>query len=112
MVLLPASFFARAAAAVWLALCLALLVFAYAQREVHDMPVAFTWLLIALTFPIGLPTAGVVSVLAAWVSESVGLAYSPFLSLLPMWLATVAIGYLQWFVLCPAIARRLLRGRR
>jgi hypothetical protein len=107
MHILPTSQIGRALAALWFASCIALLVFAYVQRGVHDMPVAFTWLLIALTFPIGFPTGAIVGMLMSWAYAKLGLPYLPFADLVPSWLVMVMFGYLQWFVAVPAAIRRL-----
>ena len=103
----PTSRTGRLLAYVWLALCLGLLLFAYLQRQVHDMPQAFTWGLIALTFPIGLPTGAVVGMSMTQAYTHLGLPYSPFWDLLPSWLVMVACGYWQWFIAVPALARKL-----
>jgi hypothetical protein len=90
---------------------LALLVFAFAQQSVHDMPVAFTWLMIFLTFPVGLVGAPLVGVVWSSLARALGFAYQPFVDLLPTWLALVALGYAQWFVVLPAIVRRVGRAK-
>jgi hypothetical protein len=72
----------------------------------HDMPVAFTWLLILLTAPAGFLAMVVAKIT---VSEALGLAYHPFFSVLPLWVAAVFAGYFQWFVVVPWIARPLIR---
>ncbi|MDT9002470.1 hypothetical protein RQP53_24575 [Paucibacter sp. APW11] len=112
MPLIPKTVIGRALALLWLLMCAGLLVFAFVQRDVHDMPVAFTWLMIGLTFPIGLPAAAIVGMLMSQLYAKFGLTYSPFMDLLPDWLAMVSLGYLQWFVVVPSIVRRLSRGER
>ena len=112
MPLIPKSLIARLLALLWLLACSGLLVFAFVQRDVHDMPVAFTWLLIALTFPIGLPVGAIVGMLMSQIYAKSDLPYLPFLDLLPSWLVMVSFGYLQWFVVVPGIGRRLVRGKR
>jgi hypothetical protein len=111
MQIFPTSQIGRALASLWFALCVALLVFAYVQRGVYDMPVAFTWLLIALTFPIGLPTGAIVGMLMSWAYAKLGLPYSPFADLVPSWLVMVLFGYLQWFVVVPVAIRKLFSNR-
>lgn len=108
---IPKTIIGRALTLLWLLACFGLLLFAFVQRGVHDMPVAFTWLLIALTFPIGLPVGAIVGILMSQAYAKLGLPYSPFLDLLPSWLVMVSFGYLQWFVVVPGIGRRLLRGK-
>ena len=109
---LPKTIIGRALALLWLLACFGLLLFAFVQRGVHDMPMAFTSLLIALTFPIGLPVGAIVGIPMSQAYAKFGLPYSPFLDLLPSWLVMVSFGYLQWFVVVPGIGRRLLRGKR
>jgi hypothetical protein len=41
-----------------------------------------------------------------------GLPYSPFIDLLPSWMVMVFFGYLQWFLVVPAILQNHLQGRR
>jgi hypothetical protein len=111
MPLIPKTNFGRTLALLWLLACFGILVFAYVRRDVHDMPVAFTWLLIALTFPIGLPVGAIVGILMSQAYSKFGLPYFPFLDLLPSWLVMVSFGYLQWFVVVPGFGRRFLRGK-
>jgi hypothetical protein len=112
MPLIPRSKLGRALALLWLLPCIALLIFAYVQREIHDMPVAFTWLLIMWTFP-----AGMVVVLPAALSARIltpllsGAQYDPFLESLVSWLLMVPAAYAQWFVVLPTLARRWRRKR-
>jgi hypothetical protein len=105
MRLTPSSSIAKIVAIFWLAACCALLVFAYVQREVHDMPEGFTWLLVMLTFPVGLPVGAIVGITMSSLYKTFGLPYSPFFDLLPSWIVMVTFGYWQWFLL-PSILRR------
>lgn len=107
MIAIPQTTIGRALATLWLASSIAVLVFGFVQREVHDMPVAFAWFLIFLSFPLG--AGAVVAVGVAMGASSV--EYVPFWSEVPLWLAAVVVGYFQWFVLVPAVARRILRRR-
>jgi hypothetical protein len=109
--MIPKTTTGRTLAILWLLCGFGLLVFAYVQQDVHDMPVVLVWLLVFLAFPVGLIAAPVVG--AAWSSmaASVGLVYQPFWHSLPLWLALVGLGYLQWFVLVPNLWQRLSRAR-
>ncbi len=109
MEVLPRTSIGRAIAALWLALCIAVLAFGFVQREIHDMPVAFALLLVFLSFPLG---AGAL-VIVGTVLGSSGINYVSFWSEMPLWLAAVGVGYWQWFILLPALARKFLsrRGR-
>lgn len=107
MPLIPKSNAGRVLASLWLASCFGLLVFAYVQREIHDMPVAFTWLLIFLSFPLCFLAIMVDVKVIEPMLTTAGLSYDPFLSLLPGWIGMVVLGYFQWFVALPTVVRRL-----
>jgi hypothetical protein len=107
--LIPHARLGRVLALLWLLACLALLAFAYLKRAAPDMPQAFTWGLIALSFPIGLPAGAAVGMSMSWAYANAGLPYEPFTDLLPSWLVMVLAGYLQWFVGLPAACRWLRR---
>jgi len=105
--LAPTSTLGRTAATAWVSLCLGVLVFGYVQRSVHDMPVAFTWFMIILSFPLGIP--GVLAAGLGWpgVMNGLGFSYEPFRDELPIWVLAFVLGYWQWFVLLPRALRRL-----
>ena len=103
---------AIAAWVIWFGACLAVLIFAYVQREVHDVGIAFAWLMIILTFPLGYLAAYAIG-LVLWsvysisgASGSAGFEYNAV-----SWVIFVATGHVQWFMLLPALVRRLQRGR-
>jgi hypothetical protein len=110
MALVPRSTGGRAIASIWLLMCSGLLVFAWLQRDIHDMPVAFTWLMIFLTIPIGFPVAMAIGLATSAISKALGIAYDPFWDLVPSWIAFTFAGYLQWFVFVPFVWSKL-RGR-
>ena len=112
MSLIPRSLLGRVLALLWLLPCFGLLAFAYVQRQIHDMPVAFTWLLIAWTFPAGLIVVFPAAVIANALTEALpGAQYNPFLDSVVSWLFMVPAAYVQWFVLLPAVAARWRRKR-
>ncbi|MCX9158568.1 hypothetical protein OPU71_20845 [Niveibacterium sp. 24ML] len=90
-----------------------MLAFSYIQQDIHDMPVAFMWLMILLSFPTGALGAALVGIVWPPLSSFFGFEYQPFLDLLPYWVALAGLGYLQWFVAVPWLFRkvRALRGR-
>ncbi len=110
MSLFPRSAIGRRLAAAWFSAAIGLLLFAWVQRDVPDMPQLFTWGLIALSFPVGLPVGAGVGLLMLQAYRHLGLPYQPFLDLLPSWLLMLGFGYLQWFLLLPALWRRLRRA--
>ena len=104
MILIPKSSIGRFLTALWGLACTAILVLAYIQREVHDMPEAILGLTIILTFPAGL--IGIVA--AGWGSyllpDSGALsAIQQFWTIVPYWSIAVTLGYLQWFVVVPTL---------
>lgn len=111
MKIIPMSFFGRFLAALWLIASLGVLYFAWHQREIHDMPIAFTWLMIFLSFPCGFPAAVLAAVITNQVSALFELPHDPFLSHLPGWLIFTVVGYLQWFVLVPLLWKKVARSR-
>lgn len=76
------------------------------------MPVAFIWFMIFLSFPIGLVVTFLFGLLVSTVGAAIDIPYVPFWHELPLWLAAVAAGYFQWFMLLPALARGALRAWR
>ncbi len=101
----------RMAAIVWLLAAAGLLLFAWQQQHIHDMPEAFVWLMIFLTMPIGFPVIAVVGVATSAIEATFGITYHPFWDLLPVWLFGTASGYFQWFVLLPMFSRKLRAPR-
>ncbi len=110
MALIPTSTIGRVVACTWLLACVGMVVFAWEQQGIHDMPEAFIWLMIFLTFPIGYAVAMVVGVVMSVLPES-SAAYHPFWDLVPMWIALTVAGYFQWFVAIPWLWRKL-RGQQ
>ena len=111
MAVRPGLTVGRIAAIVWLLTASGLLLFAWQQQHVHDMPDAFMWLLIFLTMPIGFPVIALVGVATSAIEASFGITYHPFWNLLPVWLLGTASGYLQWFVLLPTLWRKFRASR-
>lgn len=112
LTLLPSSVVARLLASLWLCFCLAVLVFGYGQQDIHDMPVAFTWLMLLLSFPLGLLGVGLDYLIVEPVASALSLPYHPFFSLLPSWFAMTIAGYFQWFKILPKSVSWLCRALR
>lgn len=98
-------------AALWLGLCLAVLVFGYVQRGIHDMPVGFTWLMIFLSAPLGLLIPFIAGKVAPILLAQTWYVYDPFWDLVPYWIGFVFSGYVQWFILIPAAFRKVFRTK-
>jgi hypothetical protein len=96
---------------VWASACPAILVLAYVQREIHDMPEAVLWLTIFLTFSAGL--IGII--VAGWISYVFPDSGGPspiqhFWAVVPYWAIAVVLGYLQWFVAVPKLWQKFTKA--
>ena len=87
--------------AIWLLSCIGILVFAYIQNDVHDMPIAVIWLLIFMTFPVGMLAAPLIGLLISNITPMLGISYHPFSEIIVYLIALVSLGYLQWFIIVP-----------
>ena len=87
--------------AIWLLACIGILVFAYIQNDVHDMPIAVIWLLIFMTFPVGMLAAPLIGLLISNITPMLGISYHPFIEIIVYWIALVSLGYIQWFIIVP-----------
>jgi len=103
--LFPKSILGKVMAAVWLMACIAVLVFGFVQRDIDDMPIAFIWFMIFLTFPIGAAALVALGVMFGVLDIAFGISYHPFWDELPLWFISVALGYWQWFLLIPRSSR-------
>jgi len=105
MALYPRSVVGRGIAVVWVTACVLMLVFAWVQQSIHDMPEAFIWLMIFLTFPVGYAVAMILGIVASVLPQPA--TYHPFWDVVPMWIALTVAGYAQWFVLVPFVWRKV-----
>jgi hypothetical protein len=90
-------------ARIWLLLCVAVLAFGWIQRDIHDMPEAFIYLMIALTIPAGY----LVAIAVSYIPQAPNIPYYPFWDLMPFWLLSTVLGYVQWFILVPWLRRKI-----
>ena len=111
MLLLPKSLTARLLALAWLSLCLGVLAFGIVQRDIHDMPIAFILFMHFLSIPVGLLVIPIVGLTTSIAFSALGASYNPILDLLPIWVAAVVFGYLQWFVAIPWIFRKIFPSK-
>jgi len=112
MLLYPQSAKGKAFMVLWLIACLAVLVASYIERNTSEWGMVVHLLMIVLTFPSGYAFdvfvfAPVFRFLMA--HEIFFLNERGFIPYLIAWSFFVAVGYLQWFVLVPWLARRLIR---
>ena len=113
MKILPRTIIGKILFALWLGACIAVLVFDFIQRQIHDTDLAFLWFMIYLTFPSGYVLAGTLGAIFFLISKVFGDALSipgGFLPNLLFWPLFVVVGYYQWFVIVPALFRRFRKS--
>jgi len=88
---------------------MAVLVFAFTQRAIHDMPIAAFWLVVFLSAPLGLFAAAASGYGVSLLSQELNIPYDPFLSFIPIWFAAVVSGYIQWFIFVPGLIRKFMK---
>ena len=105
MALIPATRTGKVLARVWVAACVAVLVFAYLGRGTPDTDILVAVFLTLLCFPISLLLSAVLVgvfyvLLELWgINVRGGLLFN-----VALWLLFVSAGYLQWYVF--ALRRR------
>ena len=99
--MIPKTKIGQFIAVLWLIVCIGILFFAYIQQSIHDMPVAFIYLMMFISAPVGLIVAPITGIATSYLFEIFSFEYHPFLDLLPSWFAMVIIGYIQWFIALP-----------
>ena len=106
--MIPHSLIGRLLLILWLATCVAVLVFAFVQREIHDVDIAFIYLMLFLTFPLGYVFAAAIGA-ALFVLNNLTGIFVPggFMQNLVWWVFFVGVGYFQWFVAVPWLFRKL-----
>lgn len=91
----------------WIGLMICVLLFAVGARQFQEMDIAVIYFMLFLTFPAGLLFAVIVAAL------STPEHYLPggLLGTLVVWPFFFMFGYIQWFILIPAIYRRYAKRR-
>ena len=108
MNIFPRSVFGRILLVLWIVACIAVLIFAFIQRDIHDTDIAVAWFMIFLTFPIGYGLAALLGFVFMLLHEVFGLVIPGGFVLNSLWwLLFVAGGYFQWFVLIPWAYRKV-----
>ena len=106
MSLLPRSVVGKMLACIWVLIGLAILAFAWQQRNIHDMPEAFLLLMAFVTFPVSIPVTIAVGLITTAVETVFHIAYDPFCDIVPLWIAVSFCGYLQWCVFLPFVWKK------
>jgi len=75
MALVPTSAVGRVIAVAWLSGVRWNALVRLGATRIHDMPIAFIWLMVFLTMPIGLPVAMVVGMATSTISAALGIKY-------------------------------------
>jgi hypothetical protein len=108
MTIFPHNLIGRLLLALWLAACVAVLIFAFNAREIHDTDIAFLSLMLVLTFPIGYAFAALVGVVFYALNSMFGIVVpGGFIPNLLSWVFFVAAGYFQWFIVVPWLYKKL-----
>jgi hypothetical protein len=98
--------------AVWLAMCATVLASALylnaGDPTAREIGPVFIWYMIFLSFPGGLLVAATGALISALSAGEMNLSVT--VSFLVIWVAFVAVGYAQWFVLVPYLKRKLDGG--
>jgi len=110
MLFLPRTTKFRVVLVLWLIACVAVLVQSYIERNTSEQGMVLSFFMIGLTFPSGYAFvlfvfAPIFKFLEA--QEVHFLNERGFTPLLIVWLLFGTVGYLQWFVLIPWLARKL-----
>jgi len=92
-------------AAGWALLCLGVLAFGWSKQHLQSMPEAVVLAMGALSFPVSFAVAPLVDWLQHAAKSAFHIPYDRFTDILPIWAALALAGYLQWFVLLPALLR-------
>ena len=91
----------------WLIACGGVLLFAFVQRHDRETDILVLYLMLMLTFPIGLGIAAIAAFLFTMLHDMFGIVVpGGFLHNLVLWCVLVAAGYLQWFIGVPWAHRR------
>ena len=94
------------AAAIWLLLCVLVLVFAWNNRSGSDTDIAVFWMLLVLTFPVALTVACLGTGLLFLLDRYFGIVVpGGFLFNVAFWAISVGGAYWLWFVFIPRRVR-------
>jgi len=105
MTFLPQSVLGRSLLGLWFAVCIAVLVFAFVQRDIHDTDIAVVWF---LTLPIGYGLTAFLGFVFMLLYETFGVVVpGGFLFNSLLWVLFVVVGYFQWFLIVPWAYRKV-----
>jgi hypothetical protein len=111
MNILPHSTLGRFLLGLWFAACVAVLVFAFVQRDIHDTDIAVAWFMIFLTFPIGYGLAAFLGFVFMLLYDASGVVVpGGFVFNSLSWLLFVAAGFFQWFLVFPWVYRKVRKS--
>jgi hypothetical protein len=92
---------------IYLALCLAVLVYSLPKANNPEFGMVFGLLMMVLTFPIGLLVTFFLSLFFMVLGNSFGIIIpSNTLPLIILWFVFVATGFWQWFIMPPYLKNR------
>jgi hypothetical protein len=109
MTLLPQHPASRIAAALWLLACLALLAMTLLQHDLYANERSALAMMVPIYF-LGFPSAHIALLIIARIKLALymnaGFEPAILFECLSLWTLTVVLGYVQWFVLLPWLARK------
>ena len=95
------------AKAIWLLLCVLVLVFAWSNRDAIDADIVVLWALMILTFPIALTVSTLGAGLFLLLDRYAGIVVpGGFWFNLAFWAVSVGGAYWFWFMFIPRMVRR------
>lgn len=104
----PHSVLGRILLGIWFIACVAVLMLALLQRDIHDTDIGVAWLMTFLTLPVGYGLAAFLSFVLMLLYDTFGLVVpGGFLFNSILWLLFVSVGYGQWFLIFPWAYRKL-----
>jgi len=107
MTVLPSSLVGKILASIWIAACAGVLIFAFVNRDIKDTDVVVLSAMLFLTLPTGMAFIGIVSLIAMTLDSILGVTLpGGFIENLVVWVPMTILGYVQWFLLLPAMFRR------
>jgi hypothetical protein len=107
MTVLPSSLVGKILASIWITACASVLIFAFVNRDITDTDVVVLSAMLLLTLPTGMAFIGLASLIAMTLDSMLGVTLpGGFIMNLAVWVPMTILGYVQWFLLLPAMFRR------
>jgi len=96
---------------IWILSCVTVLTFSFIKKEISDTDIAFIYLMVFLTFPIGAIVCTIIGFLIKLIYMNFGITIpGGFVHNLIIWMILVIAGYFQWFCFFPRIVAHFKKG--